>query len=191
LGQDVSIVFAAREVAGEQLIDAATRAFADSRPENLVLLWSRHGPACVRAAVPNFTSVSVWADAEDGLARFASELSRLLGKVAVITLADHSCVGGWRVFENGQAGQGDWCEGEGYTECGIQGVERCLEVELRPTEEERLWFVESFLEQLSGVCVFGSVEGLQPGAPLYPGQIRAIIESDLPGAEMECLLLVG
>jgi hypothetical protein len=191
LGQDVSIVFAPGEVAPEQLLDAATRAFAQHPPSHLAILYSREGPTCVKEALPTFTSASLWADAEEGLALFASELSRLVNKVLVVTMADHSCVGGWQLFENGERGEGAWQEGEGYTQCGIQGIEQCFDVQLRPTEEERLWFVERFLAHLAGIWVFGSAGRCRPGGGLHPGQIQAIMEFDLPEAELECLLLAG
>jgi len=191
LGQDVSIVFAPGEAAPEQLLEAATRAFAQSPPAHLAILYSRAGPACVKEAIPTFTSASVWADADEGLALFASEVSRLVGKALVITTADHSCVGGWQLFEKGKRGEGAWREGDGYTQCGLEGIERCFGVRLRPTEEERLWFVERFLAHLSGVWVFGTAGSFRPGGSLHPRQIQAIIEFDLPEAELECLLLAG
>jgi hypothetical protein len=191
LGQDLSLVIAREEVAPEQLVEAATRAFAQHPPAHLAILYSREGPACVKKALPTFTSASVWADTEEGLALFTSELSAQVSKVLVVTMADHSCVGGWQIFANGERGEGVFLEGDSYTECGIQGIERCFGVRLRPTKEERLWFVERFLSQLSGVWVLGSAGSFRPGRALTASQIRAIMESDLPEAELECLLLCG
>jgi hypothetical protein len=51
---------------------------------HLAVLYSREGPACVKVAIPSFTSASVWADAEDDLALFAAELSRVVNKALVI-----------------------------------------------------------------------------------------------------------
>jgi hypothetical protein len=191
MGQDVSIVLVARKIPAKRPLKAATRAFSENRSANLLILYSQAGPVCLRRALPAFTAASVWSDAEDDLDRFASGLSLSLGKALVITMADHSCLGGWQVFENGQGGEGEWLEGDGYTDCGIRGIERCWGVELQPTAKERLFFVESFLQELSGICVLGSAGGLQAGAPLQGAQVQAIMEHDLAGAELECLLLAG
>jgi hypothetical protein len=187
VGQDLSIVFAAKKIADESLIQSAQLAFADEGPDNLVLLIASSGPPSVERVFPAFTAVSLWSDAELGLAQFAAELSRRYGACAVLTLADHACVGGWQIFERGRPGRGEWIEGGEYTAIGIRGIETAFGVCIKPNTQERTLFVDAFVDDPKGVCVFGSAEGLSPGKRLAPEQVRAILEFDMPGAELECL----
>jgi hypothetical protein len=191
VGQDLSIVLAAKKVADETLIDTAKLAFADEPPDNLVLLIAADGPPSLTKALPSFTAVSLWADTEDGLDRFAVALSRAVGKCIVFTMADHACVGGWQVYEEGEPRGGEWVEGDGYTEAGIHGIETAFHLKLRPGKKESAFFAESFMNEPRGLCVFGSAKGLRPGKPVARKQVQALLEFDLPDAELECLLLAG
>jgi hypothetical protein len=191
VGQDLSIVLASKKATDATLIDAAKSAFADEPPDNLVLLVATDGPPSLTKALPSFTAVSLWADTEDGLDRFAGALSRAVGTCLVFTMADHSCVGGWQVYVGGEPHGGEWVEGDGYTDAGIRGIEAAFRLKLRPDKDESLFFAESFISETRGLCVFGSAKGLRPGKPVGSKQVQAIIEFDLPDAELECLLLVG
>lgn len=191
MGQDLCIVLIAKKVPDEILIDAAKSAFADEPPENLVLLVATGGPPSLTKAMPSFTAVSLWADAEDGLEQFARELSRVVGKCIVFTMADHSCVGGWQIYEKGKSRGGKWVAGDGYTDAAIRGIQTAFDLKLQPSEDESAIFVESFVDEPRGLCVFGSAKGLRPGKPVGKKQVQAILEFDLPDAELECLLLAG
>jgi len=106
-------------------------------------------------------------------------------------MVDHACVGGWQAFENGQPGPGNWSDADGYTGYGIQGIERTFSVSLQPDEDERLFFVEQFVGEVTGLCILGKARGFKPGKTLKQEQIEAILETDLPDCELECLLLAG
>jgi hypothetical protein len=190
VGQDLSIVLAAKKVPDETLADAAKLAFADEPPENLVLLIAAHGPTSLTKVLPSFTAVSLWADTEDGLDRFAAALSRSVGKCIVFTMADHACVGGWQMYEEGEPGAGEWVEGDGYTGAALHGIETAFGVKLQPGKDESAFFTESFMSEPRGLCVFGSTNGLRPGKPIGSTQVQAMMEFDLPDAELECLLLL-
>lgn len=190
MGQDLSIVLAAKKVTDETLVNAAKLAFGTEPPQNLVLFISANGPPSVMKVLPSFTAVSVWTDAERRLDRFAEELSRTAGDCVVFTMADHACIGGWQVYKKGKAGAGKWVEGDGYTATSIQGIEAAFRVKLRLGKDERDLFAESFMNEPRGLCVFGSSRGLRPGKPVGREQVQAIMEFDLPDAELECLLLV-
>lgn len=187
MGQDISIVFVAEKLADEHLAEIAEKSFGMAHAANLLLLSSHSGPECVHLAIPAFTAVSIWADAELSLTSFAAELSRTTGKALIITMADHSLIGAWQCFENGRPGDGNSFEGDGYVECGIQGIEASFGIELEAEVDERLFFLESFVEELSGICVHGAGGGLRPGVALNEEQILAVLESDLDDIELECL----
>jgi hypothetical protein len=189
MGQDVSILFAAENLSADGLVEAAVRAFADQPPDNMVILFSNNGPDCVQRAFPAFTAMTLWADAEGGLADFATTLSQPARKVVVLTVADHSCVGGWQIFEGGTAGQSQWVEGQGYTECGLRGIELAYGIEIRPSVEEQVLFADGFLRDLAGICVFSSVPDLTSGKRLRSSQVQAIREHDLGETVLDCLLL--
>lgn len=191
MGQDLSIVLTAKKVADDALIEAARSAFADEPPDNLVLLLATDGPSSLIKVLPAFTALSIWADTEDGLDRFAKTLSREVGVCIVFTMADHSGVGGWQAYEGGEPQGSEWVEGDGYTDAGIRGIEATFRVKLRPDEDELAFFAESFMSEPRGLCVFGSAKGLRPGKPVGSKQVEAIMEFDLPDAELECLLLAG
>jgi hypothetical protein len=189
MGQDASIILVAKRVTPATSVDTARQAFQGEPPQNLVVLYGDAAPPSVKAKLPDLTSLSLWADAELTPAPFAIALSRSFGPVLVVTMADHSCTGGWQVFEGGVAGTSVWTDGDDYCECGITGVERAFRVQLLPDEEERLSFVEYFLTTERGLCVFGQGGVLTPGRTLSLAEVTAIIEYDLPEAELECLLL--
>ena len=109
----------------------------------------------------------------------------------VFTVADHSGVGGWQAYGGGEPQGGEWVAGDGYTEAGIRGIEATFRVKLRADEDDAAFFAASFMSEPRGLCVFGSAKGLRPGKPVGSNLVEAIMEFDLPDAELECLLLAG
>lgn len=188
MGQDLSIVLSPAEVPASTLLTAAREAFSTDPPENLVLLISNQGPASLRSVLPKFTAVSLWTEAESGLSKFASILSRQVNKCLAFTIADHSCTGGWQVFESGRKGASRWLEGDEYPMAGIAGIEAAFG---KIHSGRASCSGDDFLTKLRGLCVFGSTGGLQAGQPVSSDKIQSILEDDLPGAPMECLLLAG
>jgi hypothetical protein len=191
VGQDLSIVLVAQKVADQILVKAAKTAFADDPPDNLVLLVATDGPASLTKVMPSLTAVSLWADAEDGLEQFAEELSRTVGRCIVFTIADHACVGGWQIYDKGKPRGSKWVEDDGYTDAAIHGIETAFDLKLQPGKEESAFFAESFMDEPRGLCVFGAAKVLRPGKPVGQKHVQAILEFDLPDAELECLLLAG
>jgi hypothetical protein len=190
VGQDVSVVVVAKHTSDDALVKASRLAFADEPPANLVLLISRKGPPSVHRALSEFTAISVWADIEAGLDSFARQVSLLVDRCVVITMCDHACVGGWQIFDAGQARRAEWLS-EDYTDAGIRGIETAFAVKLRPTADERGTFTESFMAEPKGLCVFSSAASLRKGKALSGQQVVDIMEHDLPDAELECLLWNG
>lgn len=191
MGQDISIVLVAKKLPDKVLVDAAKTAFATEPPDNLVLLVAKKGPPSIAKAMPSFTAVSLWADSEADLKQFAVALSEAVDRCLVFTMADHACVGGWQAFEDGKPCDGEWVEGDGYTDAGIHGIEAAFQVNLDTEDDEATFFAESFLDEPSGLCVFGSAKGLRSGKPVSSRLVAAMLEFDLPDAELECVLLVG
>lgn len=187
MGQDHTVIFVAERVPGEKLAALAREAFDGAAPETLVLLYGYSGPEFVEAAFPRFTTVSAWADSEESPAPLAARLSAEYGRTLAITMCDHSGVGAWQAFENGQPGNGYSTEGEDYSCCGLDGIETHFRVKLDAPDDERDWFTEGLTEFDLGICVFGAGE-LRPGQGLRQSQIEAIREYDFDGAELECML---
>lgn len=188
MGQDLSIILVAKRLAADTVADGVRNAFREDPPENLVVLFGEQGPPSVKAALREFTALSLWGDPDRSAAPVAASLSQVVSPVLVFTMADHSGTGAWQVFNHGEPGPEIWMD-ERYTEAGIDGIRSAFGVRLELEEEERAFFTEQFLAEDQALCIFGGGGVLTPGRALSPPEVQAVIENDLDDADLECLFL--
>ncbi len=194
MGQDLSVVVTDRGLNHADLF-GVVHAFLPASQHPTVVLAYGATPGTFPAlavTIPAFTVFSVWADGDTSgcLRRLTESLSALLHSAcAVLTAADHSCVGGWELFREGVLIRDQWCLGDGYLDVPLQGVAALAGVSRPlPSLEAELGLVSLLAEPTSVVCLRSGTSALHAGSLLTSHQMLALLESDLPGLTLECLL---
>jgi len=196
MGIDVSLLFAPITIETTVLLEAIKDSFEDERPSNLVVLYADHssGPRSVKRCFKEFTTISLWGDCEDGFSDFASSTSRLIKQELVaLTVCDHANIGGWGIFGKGKLQKSYWTDPDDseveYSGCGVEAIRTAYGVDLQPSQRDRLHFVESFLQNPTGLCVASSSSLFSSGESLTESLVQRIREDDVPQASFECLLM--
>lgn len=111
MGIDASILFTVDVLETHQAFEIVKAATVDASAQNVIILLSNEtvGPACVKARLPRFTTISLWADGEVKLRDVARFISGALQKKLVgITAADHAGAGGWEMYDGGGMVESFW-----------------------------------------------------------------------------------
>ena len=194
MGQDLSVVVTARAFTYADL-SGVVQSFLPASHHPTVVLAFGATPVSFPAlalALPSFTVFSIWADGDTSgrLHRVTEGLSALVhSSCAVLTAADHSCVGGWELFRDGVLIQDQWCSGDGYLVVPLTGVAVLAGASLQlPPSQADLGIVSLLAEPTSAVCLRAGSSALHAGSHLSSHQTSALFEADLPGLTLECLL---
>jgi hypothetical protein len=192
MGIDATILCAANTLHADRIADIAREQFDRETAPNLAILLADEtaAPTFIKTQLPRFTALSVWADNEIDLRPLAIAISRILKqKLIAITMADHACVGGWQIFDDGEERDSYWTAEEDYSTCGIRGIETAFNVALNPPDDHAN-VVEQFLDTTIGICVRSTTSAMQSGCSLSADAIQQILEGDLAHAEIECVLFL-
>jgi hypothetical protein len=196
VGIDVSILFAPVKIDPSLLMQVAESTFSKDPPSNLVILFSDQSsaPPAVKRCFEEFTVASLWGDGDEGLPEFARALSEKVDtKIVALTICDHACVGGWQVFSEGLAEESYWTADDphaDYTGCSINAFSIAYGVTLKPSRQERLHFVDAFLQSGKGFCVYSATPALPSGMSLSQQQMQQVLEDDVSKASFECFLML-
>ena len=194
MGQDLSVVVADRAINHADLSGVVQAFIPASHHPTVVLAFGATPVAFPALAVtlPSFTVFSIWADGDTSgcLHRVTEGLSALLhSSCAVLTAADHSCVGGWELFRDGVLIQDQWCSGDGYLAVPLRGVAALAGASPQlPPSQADLGLVSLLAEPTSAVCLWSGSSALHAGSHLSSHQTSALFDADLPGLTLECLL---
>jgi len=194
MGQDLSVVLFDRTIRRAHLCGVLEGSLPRAHHEVAVLVFGATPETFPELAgpLPDFTAFSVWADGETAgwLQRVAENLSAFLGgSCLVLTAADHSCVGGWEFFLEGQLVKDQWCSGTGYLDIALSGLPLVTNAPVPDWPRVRdLGLVSLLAEPTSAFCFRSIHPALPAGQSLSRHQLTALLELDLPGSTPECLL---